>query len=111
MSWVLPAAAMCGFVVREAMAIIPAIPENENTPDKFSFLYYFSRPKNRVLLVANGAGALALMLGHAEVTTLMAKIPVVGPYFDGVTMPVLTGVLIGFGGAWIFRVLFAKMSG
>lgn len=110
MSYIIPIAAFCGFVAQEAMAISPAIKDDENTPDKFSWRYYFSRPKNQLLLVSNIAGFVALLLSHAELVGIMSKIPFVGPYFDGAAMPVLTGVLIGFGASWVLRLLFRKMS-
>lgn len=103
-------AAVCGFVVREAISILPAIGDNENTPDKFSFRYYFSRPRNIVLLIMNAAGAVCLLLAHDEVMTLLVQVPVIGPYFGGVAMPILTGSLVGFAGAWVFRWLTQKMG-
>lgn len=109
MSLILPAAALCGFVLREAQSILPAIREDENTPDKFSFGYYFRRPRNIVLLVMNITSTVALMLAHKEVMAIAGKIPGVGPYVDGSAAPILTGVAIGYLGAWAFRWVSSKL--
>jgi len=103
-------AAVFGFIVREGRYIIPAIEHDEATPDKFSFRYYFTRPRNIVLLVTNAAGAACLLLAHNEVMGLLGQLPVIGPYFGGVTLPILTGGLVGFAGAWVFRWLTEKMK-
>lgn len=96
-------AATCGFIVRECAAVLPAIKDDANTPGKFSFRYYFTQPRNIVLLVMNLFGSLALLLGHGEVMHLLAKIPFVAPYVEGVAVPVLTGAAIGYAGASLFR--------
>lgn len=111
MSFLVPGAAICGFIVREAMNVRPAIKNNENTPGKFSWRYYFGQPSNQIALVMNASGTLGLMLAHKEVMPLLSKIPAVGQYLDGTAAPVLTGLLIGFGGAWVFRWLSDKWTG
>ena len=110
MQYAIEIAAVCGFIIREAMSVLPAIEKDESSPSKFSFGYYFSRPRNIVLMVMNAAGAVSLMLAHTEVMTLLVQVPVIGPYFSGVAVPILTGALVGFAGAWIFRWLTTKMG-
>ena len=110
MSFLIPGAAICGFIANEAAAILPALKNNENTPEKFSFRYYFSSPRNIVMLVFNAAGSTGLFLGHGELLGVMVKIPVIGPYFDGATMPVITGLLIGFFGGRLIRWVGAKFG-
>lgn len=102
-------ATFLGFLVQEMMAIVPAIKQNEDTPNKFSFRYYLSSPANLSALVMNGAGTIGLYLAHSELEQMIGKIPVIGVFFEGVTMPVLTGLLVGFCGSYCFRWLSRKM--
>lgn len=111
MSFLVPGAAICGFIVREAMNVMPAVKKNEDTPDKFSWRYYFSQPANQLASAMNAAGTLGLMLAHKEVMPLLGKLPAVGQYLDGTAAPVLTGLLIGFSGAYVFRWLSDKWIG
>lgn len=110
MSYLVPAAAFCGFLVQQAIMIAPAVKKDDETPNKFSLRYYFSRPYNQLQLFMNGAATLGLMFAHSELVTLMVKIPYVGPYLEGEAVPVITALLIGFGAAWVFRWLASKMS-
>lgn len=110
MSYLIHAAAFCGFVAQQAMMIIPAIKDDDNTPNKFSFKFYFSRPRNVVMLVLNTAATIGMMLAHSELVMLMVKVPYVGPYFEGTALPILTSLLTGFGSAWVFRWLASKMA-
>jgi hypothetical protein len=103
MSILIPSAAICGFIASEASSILPAIKTNENSPEKFSFRYYFTQPKNLAMLVCNAAGSTGLFLGHGELVSVMHKLPVLGEYFEGTTMPVITGLLIGFMGGRLIR--------
>lgn len=108
MNIALPLAALCGFIVHEAVCIMPAIKLQESSPDKFSFGYYFSRPRNIVLLVMNMASTIALLVASSEVThfvgLLLSKIPGIGPDLDPSGYPLLTGIAMGYGGSWLFRV-------
>lgn len=110
MSLLVPGAAFCGFLVQQAIMIAPAVKKDEDTPNQFSLRYYFSRPYNRLQLFMNGVATIGLMLAHSEIVGLMVKIPYVGPYLEGTTTPILTGLLIGFGAAWVFRWLASKMT-
>jgi hypothetical protein len=110
MHLVVPAAAFCGFLVQQIMMIIPAIKEDESTPDKFSLRYYFSRTRNRLMLMMNAAATLGAMLAHSELVGLIVRIPTIGPYMDGAVVPVITALLIGFGSAWVFRWIASKMA-
>lgn len=110
MSYLVPAAAVCGFVVREAMSIMPAVKNNENTPNKFSWGYYFKQPANQLTVVMNAVGMAGMLMAHGEIVGLIGRVPVIGPYIEGATVPVLTGLLIGFGSAWVFRWLSNKMA-
>lgn len=110
MSFLIPGAAICGFVANEAAAILPAIKTNENSPERFSFRYYFSQPRNIVMLVFNAAGATGLFLGHGELVAVMYKVPLIGPYFEGAAMPVITGLLIGYMGGRLIRWIGSKFG-
>ena len=110
MSLLVPGAAFCGFLVQQAIMIAPAVKKDEDTPNKFSFRYYFSRPYNLLQLGMNAAATIGMMLAHSEIVGLLVKIPTVGPYLEGATTPILTGLLIGFGAAWVFRWLASKMT-
>ncbi len=102
--------AILGFVVRELFSILPAISANDASPDKFSFSYYFSRPRNRVLLAMNASGAALMFLVRHEVVTHSAKLPFLGEYI-GAGTPLITAGLSGFVGAHILRIIFNKTSG
>jgi hypothetical protein len=110
MSYLIPGAAFCGFIVQQAMMIAPAVKKDETTPDTFSWKYYFSRPSNQIQIIMNIAATVGAMFAHAELMAMMIKIPVVGPYFEGGTFPAITALLIGFGAAWVFRWLAYLMS-
>lgn len=90
--------------------IIPAISKDETTPDQFSLKFYLSRAKNQMQLLMNLALTVGVMLGHGEVMQLMVRVPYVGSYFEGLALPVLTALLVGFGAAWAFRWLASKMA-
>lgn len=107
---IVPAAAFCGFVVQQIMMIVPAIKEDDSTPDTFSLRYYFSRTRNRLMFAMNAAATIGMMLAHSELVGLIVRIPGVGPYLDGAVLPVITALLIGFGAAWVFRWLAFKMT-
>lgn len=111
MSHLIPLAALCGYVASEAWSIIPAIKNDASTPDRFSFKYYFSRPLNIVRMVFNAACTLGLTLGHGELLSIMHKIPVIGPYFEGAAMPIITGMLIGFFAARVISWIVNKAGG
>ena len=100
--------ALLGFVACEALNIIPAI-EREDTPDKFSWSYYFSRPANQVLLVLNACGSAILFIARHEVVGLAERIPVVSEYLGSGTPFLVCGV-IGFGGGYFVRFLAKRMS-
>lgn len=108
MSYLIPGAALCGFIASEAMSIIPAIKQNESTPNTFSFRYYFSRPENVVMFVFNCASTLGMMLAHGEIIGLMHKMPLIGTYFEGAALPTLTGLLTGFFAARVIRWVVSK---
>jgi hypothetical protein len=99
--------ALLGFVACEALNIIPAI-EREDTPDKFSWSYYFSRPANQVLLVLNACGSAILFIARHEVVGLAERIPVVSDYLGGST-PYLVCGLIGFVGGYVVRYVAKKL--
>lgn len=100
--------ALLGVIGREAISIIPAIKDDDASPSKFSFRYYFSRPKNQVLLVLNLCGSGILFLARHEVAEIASAIPVLSEYLDGGSPMLMCGA-IGFGGAsamrWLSRVM------
>lgn len=103
-------AAVLGFIGREAMAIAAGVKDTENgSPEKLDLGYYFSRPKNILLLVSNACGTGILYLGRNEVLGLAKSIPVVSDYLGDGT-PVLVGGLIGFTGAHILRWAKSKLA-
>jgi hypothetical protein len=102
-------AALLGVIGREAISIIPAIKDDDTSPSRFSFAYYFSRPKNQVLLVLNLCGSGILFLARHEVAEIAGAIPLLSDYLDGGTPMLLSGA-IGFGGASAMRWLSRIMS-
>lgn len=100
--------AFLGFVACEALNILPAI-KREDTPDKFSLSYYFSRPTNQVLLVLNACGSAILFISRHEVVGLAEHIPVVSDYL-GATTPYLVCGVIGFSGGYFVRWMAKAMS-
>lgn len=94
--------AILGLIAREAMSVIPAIKEDDASPSKFSFAYYFSRPKNQALLVLNAAGTGILFLARHEVLAISENIPLLSDYLGSGT-PLLMCGLIGFAGASVVR--------
>ena len=102
-------AALLGFIASEAIAIIPAIKDDDTSPSTFSFRYYFSRPKNQLLLLLNACGSGILFLGRHEVLAISSKIPFVSDYLGGGT-PVLMCGMIGLGGGRLVRYVIKKLS-
>ena len=100
--------ALLGFVACEALNISRGIKDTD-TPDKFSWSYYFSRPKNQLLLLLNACGTGILFLSRHEVLGLTARIPVVSEYLGAGTPYLVCGV-IGFGGGYFVRWLAKTMS-
>lgn len=103
-------AAVLGFVGREAMAIAAGIKDQDNgSPSKLDLGYYFSRPKNLLLLLTNACGTGILFIARNEVLSLTKSIPVVSEYL-GEGTPVLVGGMIGFTGAHILRWAKTKLG-
>lgn len=103
------AAALLGFIARELMSILPAVERNEGSPNRLSLRYYFSRPKNLVLLGLNACGAAVLYLGRHELASVAATIPWLGEHMS-VGTPTLIAGAIGFIGASGFRFLAKRIA-
>ncbi len=95
-------AALLGMIAREAISIIPAIKEDDNSPNRFSFRYYFSRPKNQLIMLLNVCGSGMLFLAQSEVAGMASVVPYIGDHFGHGT-PVLLSGAIGFTGASVLR--------
>lgn len=108
------ASALLGFVTIEAIYISKSI-RLDASPDKFSLRYYFSRPRNLVMLISNGAGTAWLVLAHKTVmnyaNSLLAAIPGVDPVDMSNWTPAFTGGLIGLCGSFVVRVITKWMWG
>lgn len=100
--------AALGFVACEALNIIPAIKEDEGSPSRFSWSYYFSRPKNQLLLVLNACGSAILFIARHEVVGLAGKMPILNGLL-GAGTPFLMCGLIGFCGGYAVRFVSKKL--
>lgn len=93
--------ALLGLIMREAYNIIPAIKDDDNgTPAKFSFRYYFDQTKNQMRLVLNVCGGGILLIGHEGVMNVAKNVPMVSEYLGDGTQNIMAGA-IGFFGGWI----------
>lgn len=101
--------AFLGFVACEIIKILPAIKDDENSPSKFSFGYYFSRPKNQLSTILNACGAGILLIAKDEVIGLAGRIPWLSEYLGDGT-PMLMCAMLGFSGAWVVRFVAKKMT-
>jgi hypothetical protein len=100
--------ALLGFVACEALNISRGI-KDDDTPDKFSWSYYFSRPKNIVQLIMNACGTGVLFIARHDVMSFAGSIPVLSDYLGASTPYLLCGV-IGFSGGYFVRFLAKKLS-
>lgn len=97
--WTVIIAAVAGYFLHLLVDVRNGIKTNPESPDKFSFQYYFTRPLNIVNLLINGMGSFLLLLGRHEVVDLLEFIPFLQGTISPAT-PVLLGGSIGFGGGW-----------
>lgn len=106
-------AALLGFVTIESIYISRGLRESDS-PDKFSLRYYFSRPRNLVMLISNAAGTAWLVLAH-ETVMHYANGVLVTAGISAVDMstwtPAFTGGLIGLCGSFVVRVITKWMWG
>lgn len=102
-------AAVLGFIACEILNILPAIKDDENSPSKFSFRYYLSRPKNQLTTILNACGTGILFIGKDEVIGLASRIPFVSEWL-GEGTPMLVCGLIGFCGAYVVRLVAKKLA-
>lgn len=106
-------AALLGFITIEAIYISKGLRDSDS-PDKFSLRYYFSRPRNLVMLISNAAGTAWLVLAHKTVMQYANDI-MVAAGVSAVDMstwaPAFTGGLIGLCGSFVVRVITKWMWG
>lgn len=106
-------AALLGFVTIESIYISKGL-RDSNSPDKFSLRYYFSRPRNMVMLISNAAGTAWLVLAHKTVMQYANDIMVaagVSAVDISTWTPAFTGGLIGLCGSFVVRVITKWMWG
>lgn len=106
-------AALLGFITIEAIYISKGL-RDSNSPDKFSLRYYFSRPRNLVMLISNAAGTAWLVLAHKTVMQYANDIMVaagVSAVDISTWTPAFTGGLIGLCGSFVVRVITKWMWG
>lgn len=106
-------AALLGFVTIESIYISKGL-RDSNSPDKFSLRYYFSRPRNMVMLISNAAGTAWLVLAHKTVMQYSNDIMVaagVSAVDISTWTPAFTGGLIGLCGSFVVRVITKWMWG
>lgn len=101
--------AILGFIACEIINILPAIKDDENSPSKFSFGYYFSRPKNQLSTILNACGTGILFIGKDEVIGMAARIPWLSDYL-GAGTPMLVCGMIGFVGGYVVRLVAKKIT-
>lgn len=100
-TFLLMLSALLGLIMREAYNIIPAIKDDDNgTPAKFSFRYYFAQAKNQMRLVLNLCGSGILLISHEGVMNVAKNIPMVSDYLGDGTQNIMGGA-IGFFGGWV----------
>jgi ABC-type antimicrobial peptide transport system permease subunit len=100
--------ALLGFVACEALNISRGLKDTD-TPDKFSWSYYFSRPKNITQLIMNACGTGVLFISRHEVLGFADRIPLVSDFL-GYGTPFLVCGLIGFVGGYVVRFVAKKLS-
>lgn len=106
-------AALLGFVTIESIYISKGLRDSDS-PDKFSLRYYFSRPRNMVMLISNAAGTAWLVLAHKTVMQYSNDIMVaagVSAVDISTWTPAFTGGLIGLCGSFVVRVITKWMWG
>lgn len=106
-------AALLGFITIEAIYISKGLRDSDS-PDKFSLRYYFSRPRNLVMLISNAAGTAWLVLAHKTVMQYANDIMVaagVSAVDISTWTPAFTGGLIGLCGSFVVRVITKWMWG
>lgn len=106
-------AALLGFITIEAIYISKGLRDSDS-PDKFSLRYYFSRPRNLVMLISNAAGTAWLVLAHKTVMQYANDIMVaagVSAVDISAWTPAFTGGLIGLCGSFVVRVITKWMWG
>lgn len=106
-------AALLGFITIEAIYISKGLRDSDS-PDKFSLRYYFSRPRNMVMLISNAAGTAWLVLAHKTVMQYANDIMVaagVSAVDISTWTPAFTGGLIGLCGSFVVRVITKWMWG
>lgn len=102
-------AALLGFLAVEAYYVLPAIKRDDETPAKFSWSFYFSRPANQVQTFMNACGTALLFIARHEVLGFAERIPVASDYL-GYGSPFLLCGVIGMGGGFFVRWAVKKMG-
>ena len=102
----LATSAILGFVTIEAIYISRGL-KTDNSPDTFSWGYYWGRPRNKVMLIANATGTAWLVLANETVmlyaNKILASIPGIDPVDVSGWSPAFTGGLIGLCGSFMIR--------